>query len=116
MIVSMRLPWQLDVCSAPNEFTTIASTPSVINTNPAFNDPTCLNDYDGDVWFLFFSPLAWPEDFDALEIVVYGDDSIGNNILNPQVALYRVLGFPCGMNNLLELDCEASQPGENLFP
>ncbi len=108
---SITVPF--DFCSDLNEYTTYCSTPSTIWNIPEFNNPDCWDDFSGDVWFLFFAPSQWPEGMDALEIKVSGNDSLGNAILNPQVALYRVLGFPCGMNNLLELDCGQAQLGSN---
>ena len=101
---------QAPVCPVPDTFNNVGATLSSVFSNPLENIPSCFTGgvINRDVWFSFLVPPDGSVVNFTLELT--GVDGPNGSILQPQVAVYR---GECLPDELQELDCVTSAPGES---
>ncbi len=97
------------ICPFPDTFNNVDATQSVVFSSPLDNIPSCFTGgvVDRDVWFSF----TVPADGSILDFTIEltGVGGPNGSILQPQLAVYR---GDCLLDELQELDCVTSAPGE----
>lgn len=97
------------LCDSSAIYTNENATASQIFDPPSnVNIPSCWDNVNNDVWFEFTVPADGSiVDF---TVILSGEDSNGNMMTQPQVAVYR---GECGLNELDELLCAKADVGES---
>ena len=96
-------------CDSTTIFTNVnATTSEIFNPPSPDNIPSCWDNVTNDVWFQFVVPTNGSIVDFTIEIT--GDDANGNQIVQPQLAVYR---GDCFENELDELLCVKSEVGES---
>ena len=96
-------------CDSTAIFNNINATASqIFNPPDADNIPSCWDNVNNDVWFQFVVPSNGSIVDFTIEIT--GDDANGNQIIQPQLAVYR---GDCLENELDELLCTKAEEGES---
>ncbi len=97
------------LCDSSAIYNNVNATASQIFDPPSnVNIPSCWDNVNNDVWFEFTVPADGSiVDFTVL---LSGEDSNGNMMTQPQLAVYR---GECGLNELDELLCAKADVGES---
>ena len=84
-----------------------ATASQIFDPPSTFNVPSCWDNVNNDVWFEFLVPADGSiVDF---TITLSGDDTNGNTLTQPQIAVYR---GECAANELDEILCAKADVGE----